>query len=107
MSEAKVLVVYVTCPQDKAEALAETLVQEKLVACVNILPRVTSVYSWQGEVVKDEESLLVMKTSTDFYARLEARVKALHSYEVPEVLALPVEKGSKEYIGWLLGSLEK
>lgn len=107
MNEAKVLVVYVTCPQDKAAALAEALVQEKLVACVNIVPRVTSVYSWQGEVVKDEESLLVMKTSNDFYDRLEARVKALHSYEVPEVLALPVEKGSKEYIGWLLESLEK
>lgn len=102
-----VLVVLVTCPQNEAESLATKLLEEELIACANIVPAVLSVYKWKGEVAKDHESLLVMKTMAHFYDRLEARVKELHSYEVPEVLALSVEKGSAAYIQWLQESLLK
>lgn len=104
MTEA--IVVYVTCPPDDAETLAETLVKEGLVACVNIVPSIKSIYMWQGSVAKDQESLLVMKTSSAIYDRLEARVKQLHSYELPEVIALPIQKGSEKYLDWLLSSLK-
>ncbi len=104
MTEA--IVVYVTCPPDDADKLAETLVEEGLVACVNIVPSVRSVYMWQGSVAKDQESLLVMKTSSAIYDRLEARVKQLHSYQLPEVIAMSIEHGSQKYLDWLLGSLK-
>lgn len=102
-----VLIVLVTCPKTEAESLATKLLNEELIACANIVPAVLSVYKWKGEVAKDEESLLVMKTTANFYDRLEARVKELHSYEVPEVLALSVEKGSEAYIQWVQESLLK
>ena len=100
-------IVLVTCTEKEAAGLAQTLVQEGLVACVNIVPSVTSVYKWKGEVVKDQENLLVMKTLDSFYDRLEARIKELHSYEVPEVLAISVKDGSSAYLDWLSGSLLK
>lgn len=102
-----VLIVLVTCPKNEAESLATKLLEEELIACANIVPAVLSVYKWKGEVAKDEESLIVMKTTARFYDRLEARVKELHSYELPEVLALSVERGSDAYIQWVKESLLK
>ena len=85
-----------------AEQLARVLLEERLVACVNVLPAVRSLYRWQGQVEDAEELLLVMKTAYDRYEALEARVRELHPYEVCEVLALDVAAGSAPYLDWVL-----
>ena len=97
-------VVLCTCPPDEAKPLARQLVEERLIACANILPGVTSVYRWEGAVCEDEEALLVMKTSTERIPELTERIRALHSYEVPEVIALPLEteEGNPTYLRWLM-----
>lgn len=95
------LVVLVLIPPDGAHALARALVQEQLAACVNIIGGVQSVYRWQGEVAEDPESLLLIKTTEARYPELEARVKVLHSYEIPEIIALDVDRGYPPFLEWL------
>ena len=99
--------VFVTT-KDRAEAkrISEKLVRERLAACVNIVPRVSSTYRWRGKIERGAEALLLVKTSDRKLGRLIARVEALHSYEVPEVLALPIGRGSLKYMKWLKESLE-
>ena len=89
----------------EAEHIAERLIDERLAACVNVLPAVSSTYRWKGRVEHAGEVLLLMKTSNEKLDRLMARVKELHSYEIPEILALPIERGSPEYLKWLEDSL--
>jgi periplasmic divalent cation tolerance protein len=99
-------IVFCTVPNRKeADRLARTLVQEKLAACVNIIPGISSIYRWQGKIEKSAELLLVLKTSAKRYPRLEKRIRALHSYTVPEILALPVDRGNSDYLKWLYASL--
>ncbi|HEY9763977.1 MAG TPA: divalent-cation tolerance protein CutA [Trichocoleus sp.] len=86
--------------QEEALKLADHLVKDALAACVNLFP-VQSVYTWQGELHHDTEWQLVIKTNLDCFAQLEARVRELHSYEVPEIIALPIVKGSEPYLSWL------
>ena len=86
---------------EEAKQVAEKLVEEKLAACVTILPRAESVYSWKGKIEKTEESVLLIKTRDGFYSRLEARLKELHSYECPEIIAVKPEKASRAYSQWL------
>jgi periplasmic divalent cation tolerance protein len=106
--ERHYLVIYCTCPdQVVAERIATTLVNERLAACVNIVPRITSIYRWQGDVHRDPELLLVIKSRSDVYPALEARIRALHTYDVPEIIALPIQQGSGDYLAWLDASLEK
>jgi len=97
----KVIVAITTCPEALAEELAGVLVGERLAACVNQVPGVWSTYAWQGKVTRERESLLVIKTTEERYAALEARVRALHPYDLPEVLALPVQRGSEPYLDWV------
>ena len=100
------LVVLVTVPsREDGERIAEALVGEALAACVNIVGPMRSIYRWQGEVCRDDEHLLLIKTTRERYLALEARVKALHSYDVPEVVALPIETGSAEYLAWVKKSV--
>jgi periplasmic divalent cation tolerance protein len=94
------VVLVTTNSVEQAEAIAQTLVAEKLVACVNILP-VTSIYAWQGEICRDAEWQLIMKTNLDKFTELEARIKSLHSYEIPEIIALPIIQGATNYLNWL------
>ncbi|MCU0570178.1 MAG: divalent-cation tolerance protein CutA [Oculatellaceae cyanobacterium Prado106] len=84
----------------EAEAIARTLVQEKLAACVNLMP-IRSIYTWQNEVHHEEEWQLVIKTDLSQFSRLEERVRSLHSYEVPEIIALPILAGSPAYLAWM------
>lgn len=99
-------VVLCTVPNESVgETLARTLVEERLAACVNLVPGVRSIYRWQDKVEDDREWLLVIKTSSETYAGLEARISALHPYEVCEVLAFDVAAGSKAYLDWLLGQV--
>ncbi len=85
----------------KAEELATTLVSEKLAACVNIIPRVESVYHWQGTVEKAEEILLIVKTGEGRLHELMNRLRELHPYDLPEIIALPVDTGLPEYMKWV------
>jgi len=97
-----VQVVLVTAPDAETGAgLGRALVAERLVACVNLVPRVRSIYRWEGQVEEDEEVLLVLKTRADRLAALRERVVALHPYDVPEVVALPVVGGSDAYLDWV------
>jgi periplasmic divalent cation tolerance protein len=99
-------VVLVTAPSpDAGAALGRVLVDERLAACVNVIPGLTSIYRWQGEREEASECLLVIKTDETRYAELERRVLELHPYTVPEVLALPVERGAPAYMEWLKDSV--
>ncbi len=97
-----VRVVLVTTPdQESASTLTHTLLEEGRVACGNILPGLTSVYRWQGEIQQDSECLLVLKTHVEMVDELARRIAELHPYDVPEVLALPVLGGFSPYLEWV------
>jgi periplasmic divalent cation tolerance protein len=96
------LVVLCTCPDEpSAQRIARELVSAGLAACVNRLETVRSTYRWQGALQDEPEVLLVIKTVTGRYEALEMRLKALHPYEVPEIIALPILAGSKPYLAWM------
>lgn len=92
---------------EEGRRMARALVERRLAACVNLVPNLTSVYRWQGVVEEAEEVLLVMKTTEDRLATLEAAVREVHSYEVPEFLVLRIEAGSQPYLEWLFSSVEQ
>lgn len=97
-----VLLCYCTCPDAaSARALAEAVVGEGLAACVNRLPGVQSTYRWKGEVTTDSEELLIIKTTAQRFPALKERVLALHPYELPELVAVPVAQGHKAYLDWV------
>ena len=100
------LMVFITCPNDEEAArLARAAVAETLAACGNIVPGLRSIYRWQGEVHDDPETLLILKTSGEKYPALEACIQELHPYDVPEILALPVQRGLGAYLDWMADSL--
>lgn len=91
-----------TCPdRETAEGLAASLVADRLAACVSIIPGVTSVYRWKGEVHKDEEFILLIKTRTEVYDALEEAIRERHPYELPEIIAIPIEMGLQPYLSWI------
>ncbi len=100
----EVLVVLVTCPPDKADAIAQGLVEDRVAACVNVVPTLRSVYRWKNGVQKNEETLLIVKTTRDRFDALKRAVLARHPYELPEVIALPVDRGHAPYIDWVVES---
>jgi periplasmic divalent cation tolerance protein len=107
MKESDPLVVLMTAASaDEAGRIAEALVSKKLAACVQILPAMQSVYIWKGEVQRESEVLILAKTTQNNFAELEREVRAIHSYETPEIVALPIVNGSKPYIEWLVDSCE-
>ncbi|WP_194756812.1 divalent-cation tolerance protein CutA [Aliidiomarina indica] len=96
------LMVFCTVPStDTARDLAQRLVKEKLVACVNIQSGIESVYEWEGEVEHSSEALLILKTTDARYPELEQKLQAWHPYDTPEILAIPVTKGLPSYIQWV------
>jgi periplasmic divalent cation tolerance protein len=106
MSAVNTLLVLITAPSaDEGARLGRALVEERLAACVNIVPGLRSIYRWEGEMQDDAEALLIVKSSPALFEALEARVRELHPYEVPEVLAIPVAAGSAPYLRWLHGEI--
>jgi periplasmic divalent cation tolerance protein len=94
----------VTCPVDIAEALAAALVDEGVAACVNILPQLRSVYRWNGAIRRDDEALLLIKHRRDSFEALRAAVLARHPYELPEIVAVDLDRGHPPYLDWLLAA---
>ena len=105
MTEALVVITTTETKED-AERLAHLLVERELAACVQLLPQITSIYRWQGKVEQASESLLLIKTTRQAYPRLEAAIKESHSYQTPEIIALPVEAGTNDYLNWLMASIK-
>jgi len=100
------IVVLVTCGSiSEARKIARSLVDRRLAACVNILAPVESIYWWKGKVESAKEVLLVIKASSERFAALQDEVHRLHSYEVPEIIALPIAAGSRDYLSWISESL--
>lgn len=103
MREEEVIVALVTAgSEEEGGRIARKLVEEKLAACVNILPAIRSIYRWEGEIQDEPEILLVIKTRRTLFDRLAARVRELHSYDTPEVIAFSVVAGEASYLDWLL-----
>lgn len=102
------IMVYVTTSSKKeAEKIAQTLLEEHLIACANIVGPVSSHFHWNGIIDSAEEYLMILKSRADLFASLEARVRALHSYEVPEVIAVPIVDGSMGYLDWMSEALNR
>jgi periplasmic divalent cation tolerance protein len=102
MDPKSAIVVLVTAPTaERAAELARTLVEERLAACGNVVPGLRSIYRWEGKVEDEPEALLLLKTTRARFEALRDRVLALHPYQVPEVIALPVEAGSAAYLDWI------
>ncbi|MFQ5729993.1 MAG: divalent-cation tolerance protein CutA [Waddliaceae bacterium] len=97
------VVVLITSPsKGEAEKIGRTLVEAQLAACANILPSVTSIFSWEGKVCQEEEVLIVVKSRKTVLERLIEVVKKHHSYSLPEIIALPIIGGSEDYLNWIL-----
>lgn len=98
----KVLVILVTTrDQKEAVRIGEGMVNAKLAACANIIPRIQSIYRWKGQVIKGRETLLMLKSTKPRYRALEKAIKAMHSYETPEIIALSIKEGLDQYMGWV------
>ncbi len=97
-----VLIVLTHAPdRDCAKRIAHALVERKLAACVNIMAECTSVYRWKGEIETASEIPLLIKTRADIYPEVEAAIKSMHPYQLPEIISLPVARGCSDYLGWI------
>jgi periplasmic divalent cation tolerance protein len=93
--------------EEQANTIAEELIARRHASCVNILPGVRSLYRWQGKICRDSEYMLIIKTLAREYEALERAIKDLHSYDLPEILAFPVERGEPRFLDWISSSLDK
>jgi periplasmic divalent cation tolerance protein len=105
MTHTEARIVFCTCPESAAPQLARAVVSEGLAACVNILPAVTSIYVWEGELEESAEAMLVIKTTADGYPELAARLQREHPYDVPEIIEIPILRGNPAYLSWLVQSV--
>lgn len=101
-------VLFNTCPDlNTAQDIAKVLLEKHLAACINIVPQIQSMYEWKGEIVTDTELLLIIKTQAKHYASIEKLLMELHPYEVPELIALPINAGLPSYLDWIQSVTEK
>ena len=96
-----IMVLITASKEDEAARIARDIVSSRLAACVNIVKGIRSIYRWQGKIEDEGEVLMIVKTRRDLFGELKKRVKELHSYSVPEIIALPIVEGSEEYLKWL------
>jgi len=87
--------------EEEAARIGLTLVEERLAACANLVPRIRSIYRWKGQICDEQEFLIIVKTRTSLFQDLEKRVRELHSYEVPEIISFPVARGLPQYLEWV------
>ena len=97
----KIVVLITSLSKEEAEAIGHFLVERRLAACANLLPGITSIFSWEGKICTEREFLLILKSKRSLFEKLKVEVKKLHSYSVPEIIALPIVAGSEEYLNWL------
>jgi len=101
------IVIFITAPnEDEAARIARSLVEARLAACANIVRNIRSIYTWQGKIQDDSEVLMIVKTRKGLFSAVSGKVKELHSYDVPEIIALPIMDGSPDYLNWLKESTE-
>ena len=105
MSEISIVLV-TAGSEEEAAAIGQILVEERLAACANIVPRIRSIYRWKGKICDEQEFLTIIKTRTSLFDDVQKRVKELHSYEVPEIISFPVAGGLQQYIDWVLEETE-
>lgn len=102
------IVVFITTPDKEVSSkLAKGLVENKLAACVNIVDGLNSIYFWQGNIENDSEQLLIVKTTEELFEKLEKFVKENHPYTVPEIIAMPIIKGSADYLNWITETVNR
>ena len=92
---------------EDAKEIAKHLVENKLIACCNIIPSITSVYNWKNEICCDEECLMIMKTKTSLFKQVEKEIKKMHKYETPEIICFPITDGSAGYLSWVNEQIHK
>jgi len=96
------LMILCTCPdKDTAEKIARLLIEGNIAACVNILPGMTSLYKWEGKIESAQEHLLLIKAHKDHYQTIESTLRTYHTYDLPEIIAVPIERGLPEYLHWI------
>ena len=96
------IIVFNTCDSAEiASSIAETLVSKKLAACVNLVKGIESVYQWRGKIEHDKEILLIIKTRQSLFSQVQNAIQELHDYELPEIIAVPIEAGEKKYLNWI------
>ena len=101
MGSDKLVVLTTTSSEDEAKSIATILVNERLAACVSIIPLVRSIYWWEGEVKDDRETMLIVKTDRERFEKLSQKTLEIHSYMNPEIIAIPVEMGNEKYLEWM------
>lgn len=106
--DTKIIFLYVTAPDlNTAENIGQTLVEKKLAACVNILPHMVSIYKWKGTIEKENEAILIVKTSLSLHSKVESEINSLHPYEVPCIAQISIENCNAPYLQWLLDNVNK
>ena len=99
--QEKIVVMITTGSEEEAARIAEALLEERLIACANLIGGIRSLYRWKGKICDDRETLMLCKTERKLFLRLSERVKSIHSYEVPEVIGLPLVEGWQPYLEWV------
>ena len=106
MKKKDYIVVFITAGSgEEAERIGKALVDERLTACANIVPRIKSIFHWEGKVCNEEEALLILKSKEALFQSIKDRVMELHSYDVPEIIAISIHSGSEDYLNWIHESL--
>lgn len=98
---SEIVILITTSSEEEADKIAQSLIDDGLAACANILPRVKSIFRWQGKVSQEYESMMILKSKAELFEKLTEKVKRLHSYEVPEIIACPIVKGLRAYLDWI------
>lgn len=104
---SNIIVLMTTATKKKAENITRNLLNQRLIVCANIVGPVSSLFWWKEKISRENEFLVLMKTSADLFEKLATTVKQMHSYEIPEIIAVPITKGEQTYLEWLSGSLRK
>ena len=104
---SNIIVLMTTATKKEAEKIARNLLNQRLIVCANMVGPVSSLFWWKEKISRENEFLVLMKTSADLFEKLATTVKQMHSYEIPEIIAVPITKGEQSYLEWLSGSLRK